>query len=129
MYTSIQPVGVTYLIRDKPKNWNINESVFSLRPDAKKVTPEFLYILISSPEIKIYTKNNSAGSVHKGIRHETLKGFTFAYSGKTLIDQFTEVIKPILKKYYFIEQENRSLNNLRNWLLPMIMNGQVKVND
>ena len=35
LFTSIEPVGVTYLIQEKPENWNINESVFTLRPDYK----------------------------------------------------------------------------------------------
>jgi type I restriction enzyme S subunit len=33
----------------------------------------------------------------------------------------------MLKKQYEIEQENLQLVELRDWLLPMLMNGQVKV--
>jgi len=29
--------------------------------------------------------------------------------------------------YLLLEQENQHLSSLRNWLLPMLMNGQVKV--
>lgn len=30
-------MGVTYLIQEKPTNWNINESVFTIRPDPSLV--------------------------------------------------------------------------------------------
>ena len=45
LFTSIDPVGVTYFIQEKPKNWNINESVFTLRANEKLLTPEFLFML------------------------------------------------------------------------------------
>ncbi|EFS9903794.1 restriction endonuclease subunit S [Salmonella enterica] len=127
LFTSIEPVGVTYFIHEKPTNWNINESVFTLRPNIEKVTSEYLYLLLSSDEMKIFTKNSSSGSVHKGIRHGVLKNYTLAYSGKKIIDEFSNIMKPILRRVYFLEQENQSLTKLRDWLLPLLMNGQVTV--
>ena len=64
LFTSIQPVGVTYLIQEKPTNWNINESVFTLRADKKEITPEFLFMLLSSEEMKMFTRQSSTGSIH-----------------------------------------------------------------
>lgn len=125
LFTSIQPVGVTYLIQKKPEKWNINESVFTIRPDYKKTTSEHLFLLLSSSEMKIFTKNSSSGSIHKGIRHGVLKTFISAYSGKELIDQFSTIVGPILRQMDLLESENQRLIQLRNWLLPMLMNGQV----
>lgn len=127
LFTSIEPVGVTYLIHEKPKNWDINESVFTIRANPSKVTSEFLFMLLSGKELKSFTGNSSSGSIHKGIRHGVLKSYTFAYSGYDLIEKFTIKIKPILDKQHIIENENLALINLRDWLLPMLMNGQVKV--
>lgn len=127
LFTSIQPVGVTYLIQEKPINWNINESVFTLRPNYEECTSEFLYMLLSGQEMKCFTENSSAGSVHKGIRHSILKEFKFAYPDKNIIDQFTEIVRPMLRTIYNNDEENRKLEELRDWLLPMIINEQVKV--
>lgn len=127
LFTSIQPVGVTYLIQEQPKNWNINESVFTVRPDYNLVSSDFLFMLLSSDFMKAYTNNVSAGSIHKGIRHTDLKSFKFAYSGNEIIKLFDKKIKPILKKMYINEQQNQELAKLRDWLLPMLMNGQVSV--
>jgi len=127
LFTSIEPVGVTYLIQEKPKNWNINESVFTLRPDYKKTTSEHLFFLLSSAEMKVFTKNSSTGSIHKGIRHAVLKSYPLACADKGLINKFSVAVKPMLKKMDVLEQENQQLAQLRDWLLPLLMNGQVTV--
>ena len=125
LFTSIEPVGVTYLIQEKPSNWNINESVFTLRPNVCKATPEYLYMLLSSMEMKEFTKNSSSGSIHKGIRHGVLKSFPLAYGRKTIVEDFSKIVGPILQKTHALDKESAELIKLRDWLLPMLMNGQV----
>jgi type I restriction enzyme S subunit len=127
LFTSIEPVGVTYLIQKKPENWNINESVFTIRPDYKKTTSEHLFCLLSSSEMKVFTKNSATGSIHKGIRHGVLKKFPLAYSNKALIDGFSLAVRPMLKQMDVLENQNQQLAQLRDWLLPLLMNGQVTV--
>lgn len=127
LFTSIQPVGVTFLIQEKPSNWNINESVFTLRPNLEMANPEYLYMLLSSMEMKAFTKNSSSGSVHKGIRHGVLKSFRLAHGGKKIVDNFSQLITPMLKRMHTLDKENSELVKLRDWLLPMLMNGQVTV--
>ncbi len=129
LFTSIDPVGITYFIQEKPKNWNINESVFTLRADEKLLTPEFLFMLLSSKEMKVFTKQSSAGSIHKGIRHEVLKNFMLPYGGMPIILSFTKILRPLLKRQHMLNAENQKLNELKDWLLPMLMNGQVTVNE
>ena len=129
LFTSIDPVGITYFIQKKPKNWNINESVFTLRADEKLLTPEFLFILLSSKEMKVFTKQSSAGSIHKGIRHEVLKNFKLPYGGIPVILSFTKILRPLLERQYMVDTETQKLNELRDWLLPMLMNGQVTVSE
>jgi type I restriction enzyme S subunit len=45
------------------------------------------------------------------------------------INKLDDIIKPILEKKVKLEEENQELASLRNWLLPMLMNGQVTVKD
>lgn len=127
LFTSIEPIGSTYLLHEKPKNWDINESVFSIRSKSDFITPYFLFMFLSSDEIKSFTRQVSTGSVHKGIRHESLKRFTFAYSGIDLIKNFTNLISPMQQNIFFLQKQNHHLTQLRDFLLPMLMNGQVSV--
>lgn len=44
-----------------------------------------------------------------------------------IVKKFEERVASVEKKIEICEQENRELSNLRDWLLPMLMNGQVTV--
>ena len=46
---------------------------------------------------------------------------------ESLIKQFKEKIYPIHLKIGQTKQENRELTKLRDWLLPMLMNVQARV--
>lgn len=129
LFTSIEPVGKTYLLHEKPKSWNINESVFNIKPNYQLVSSEFLFMLASSEEMKFKCKYSSTGSIHKGIRINPLKEFTFVYPPINTIELFTKKIKPILSKIDLNQKQNQELAALRDWLLPMLMNGQVQVQD
>lgn len=129
LFTSIEPVGRTYLIQDLPRNWNINESVFTVRPNYELIDSEYLYMLLSSEYLRTFAKKVSTGSIHKGIRIGVLNSFLSPYKDYQLIKSFSEKINPILKRIYIVQQENQQLSSLRDWLLPMLMNGQVTVKD
>lgn len=45
-----------------------------------------------------------------------------------VVNQFTKSGDPISNRQDLLEQENRYLTQLRDWLLPILMNGQVTVN-
>ncbi|NDC93518.1 MAG: restriction endonuclease subunit S, partial [Flavobacteriales bacterium] len=45
-----------------------------------------------------------------------------------IINELDKIVKPILEKKVKLEIENQKLTELRDWLLPMLMNGQVRVN-
>ena len=77
--------------------------------------------------MKAFTKNSSSGSVHKGIRHGVLKSFRLAYGSKKVVDNFSQLIEPMLKRAHTLDKESSELVRLRDWLLPMLMNGQVTV--
>ena len=45
----------------------------------------------------------------------------------SVVEHFTNAVEPILKRQDLLEQENQQLAQLRDWLLPLLMNGQVTV--
>lgn len=44
-----------------------------------------------------------------------------------LIEKLDEKLKPIFEHILVLKKESNSLVKLRDWLLPMLMNGQVTV--
>ena len=73
IFASIGRVGEVYLIKEDPLNWNINESVFSLRANKNLLEPKFLYCLMKSNKIQHYFNNNITGSTFKSIKMKDLR--------------------------------------------------------
>jgi type I restriction enzyme S subunit len=73
LFSSIGRVGDCYLIESKPKNWNINESVFTLRPNKAAVNPLYMFHTIHADCVLSYILNNVTGSTFKSIKISDLK--------------------------------------------------------
>lgn len=127
LFTSIEPVGRLYLIQETPRNWNINESLFSIRPNRERVNSSYLYYFLSSHDCKGYCKKVSTGSIHQGIRIAALRDYTFPLPEKQLLEAYRKICEPLLKQVHTLNKQNEELTQLRDWLLPMLMNGQVSV--
>ena len=127
LFASIAPLGRCYLIQSTPEKWDINESVFSIRPNISCVTSEFLYMYFMSDTFIKGATSSSTGSIFKGIRINTLLDIVAVIPPKDVIDAFTDKIKTMLELKEQKNTENRELTKLRDWLLPMLMNGQATV--
>lgn len=127
LFASIAPLGRCYLIQNPPEKWDINESVFSIRRNASRVTSEFLYMyFMSDTFIKVAT-SSSTGSIFKGIRINTLLDIAAVIPPKDIVTAFTTQVKTLLALKEQKGTENRELTKLCDWLLPMLMNGQATV--
>ena len=71
--------------------------------------------------------SSSTGSIFKGIRINTLLDIVAVIPPKDVIDAFTVEIKTTLELKEQMNNESSELVKLRDWLLPMLMNGQATV--
>lgn len=126
LFASIAPLGRCYLIRENPADWDINESVFSIRPK-KQIFTEYLYMFFRSQSFIRKAENSSTGSVFAGIRIKTLESMLLLRPSDKTLTAFQKHLSPILQQQHALEKENSTLRNLRDFLLPMLMNGQVSV--
>ncbi len=86
--------------------------------------PVFFYL----KSIEYQIQNGSGGTIMKNVNQLTLNALNVSLPrDKGLILAFNNLIKPIFDKISLIQNENQKLTELRDWLLPMLMNGQVKV--
>ena len=67
------------------------------------------------------------GTTFGSITKDTLFEMKVVIPRRDQIKSFEEMVQPIEQKIRVAEQENRELTKLRDWLLPMIMNGQATV--
>ena len=61
------------------------------------------------------------------ITQDHLKQSRITIPPSDLINKLDKIINPILEKKIKLEEENQELESLRDWLLPMLMNEQLKV--
>ena len=127
LFASIAPLGRCYLIQNPPEKWDINESVFSIRRNAFRVTSEFLYMYFMSDTFIKAATSSSTGSIFKGIRINTLLDIAAVIPPKDIVTAFTTKVKTLLALKEQKGTENRELTKLRDWLLPVLMNGQATV--
>ena len=78
-----------------------------------------------SPYFIKKAEHNSIGSVFNGIRISTLENMLIAIPPKRIMNQFNDQIKNILYAKNHNEQESTELTSMRDFLLPLLMNGQV----
>ena len=127
LFASICPLGRCCLLTKSPLDWDINESVFSIRPNYEKTTSQFLYyVLRDSYYIKIMTQK-ATGSIFKGIRVNDLEKLDILLPMKNIVSKFTEKVLPIMNQQSLLQCESQKLTALRDRLLPLLMNGQVAV--
>ncbi len=69
----------------------------------------------------------ASGSTFKEVSGTVLKTVKITLPKSDVIGQFSNAVEPIFGRQDLLEQENQQLTQLRDWLLPMLMNGQVTV--
>jgi type I restriction enzyme S subunit len=78
---------------------------------------------------QIFDRRNTDGTTFGSITKDDLFSLKVVKPTKNILIQFNEILNPVFEKQNKIELENIQLAELRDWLLPMLMNGQVKVGD
>lgn len=85
----------------------------------------FIYYTVKNV-LKAITQYAS-GSTFKEVSGTVLKTVKITLPKSDVIGQFSNVVEPIFRRQDLLEQENQHLAQLRDWLLPILMNGQVTV--
>lgn len=125
LFASIAPLGRCFIVQEEPEKWDINESVFSIRPNIDMVSKEYLYLFFISQAFVRLAEFSSTGSVFYGIRISTLENMQIIIPDEDTMQKFTNYTSDILYKKYLNFIGNHELASLRDFLLPLLMNGQV----
>jgi type I restriction enzyme S subunit len=115
-------------ITDYPIYVNQRVGYFNLGIDPTQKLP-FLINSMNQSYFRnaIFTLAN--GAAQPNISNEQINSIQLLIPEDKLINTFNEMFQPYYKKILNNQLENQKLTELRDWLLPMLMNGQVKVMD
>lgn len=94
-------------------------------------TRPFCYAVLNSDAFYSHMTGKATCSTgsRKRIQPDVSASFELPIPDKKTMHSFTELYAPIMEKRKNLYKENRELTRLRDWLLPMLMNGQVTVAD
>ncbi|GGM82802.1 hypothetical protein GCM10010967_13130 [Dyadobacter beijingensis] len=99
-----------------------------VRADSSQVEPYYLGISMLNRQAEI-EKLGEGSTGQTELNREKLGTLNVLLPKRSLQDQFADIIKTVLNRSSVNEQQNQQLASLRDWLLPMLINGQVTVGD
>lgn len=87
----------------------------------------FLYQIIRNLK-QVFDRRNVDGTTFGSITKDDLFSLKVILPNKKILLSYEDIINPFWGKQNNIQKENQRLASLRDWLLPMLMNGQVGFN-
>lgn len=121
LLSSRAPIGYMAIARTE---LTTNQGFKSLIP-TNGFSTAFIYYTVKG-SLKTITQYAS-GSTFKEVSAGVLKTVKIVLPESNVVEQFTDSVDSIFKRQDVLEQENQQLAQLRDWLLPLLMNGQVTV--
>lgn len=128
LMTSEAPCGEFYMILNDT-DYCLSQRLFAMRAEKTKVYPSYLYYELAKGNGYSQIIGKQSGSTVFGIRQDELRTVNILVPKLSLQRLFDEKVKPMLLQIRTNEAQCRNLTELRDWLLPMLMNGQVKVGE
>ncbi len=85
------------------------------------------FLIFSSKDIQDLIKSHSTGSV---ILHasSSINYLNFSFPSENLIKKFNQIINPIFNKILENKTQIRTLEKMRDTLLPKLMSGEIRIN-
>ena len=113
--------GTPILQRISGKNW-VNNHAHVLEPIKNHSCKLLMMLLKDVSVMKIKT-----GSIQMKINQENMNKIVVPEIPLKLLFEINQKLEVIDKQQLNLIEENKQLTQIRDWLLPMLMNGQVKV--
>ena len=109
-------------------NLLLNQRVGKLIVD-DKINEEFAMSTMSSPQQRKRMEQLSNGSSQANLSPIQAVDFYITIPPKAILNQFNDIARPARQLSLLTQRESKQLASLRDWLLPMLMNGQVEIKE
>lgn len=126
IFSAIGTIGRTYRIYETPNNWNISETSFTLRP-GEDVPADFFYSLLRSDYIQLAADKAAMGSTLRCLVMDSLTSIPVVKVDKDVMKSYASRVNDFYLKIYQNNKNSRSLQDLRKFILPLLMNEQVNI--
>ena len=103
-----------------------NQAICAINP---KEDFHRIYIKLVLEDLYKYLINLSSGSARDNLSQDKIRELKFVIPSNSLIQKFDKIVQSSMNKILINLKQNQQLTELRDWLLPMLMNGQVTVKE
>lgn len=115
-------VGLVY-----EENTLLNQRVLKIIPNEKY--DMFIYQILRNNAFKEIMQRIASGTSQKNLSPSQVANFEILLPPIALLDKFNILTKSFIDKIVFNYKENQKLIELRDFLLPLLMNGQVTIKE
>lgn len=103
-----------------------NQAICAINPFDQEMN---VYLKFTLERLYEYLINLSSGSARDNLSQDKIKSLDMVIPAQSTLTQFHEFTKSKMDLILTNLKENQDLASLRDWLLPMLMNGQVTVGE
>ena len=131
LYSTVRPNQLHYgILKDPIENMiaSTGFAVLTHKADSELNVIFYLHITSSQNTSRLIKISESSKSSYPSISPDDILNLTIALPSESkILTRFCELLNPFFEKVSEVQKENNELEKLRDWLLPMLMNGQVTV--
>ena len=102
----------------------MNQSCYALSP---KSNGDATFLYFHTLSLIEYLRVKSSGSIFKSIVTNDFNFTPAVVPAEEVISSFNEIAAPFFERILINQRQSARLSEVRDWLLPMLMNGQVKI--
>lgn len=94
----------------------------------ENVSPSFIYTYLYLKNFN-YEKLGSTSSIATAVNSKIIKDMHLLTPSKSILNDFGKIVNHIFEQIKKLQEENKTLNTLRDTLLPKLLSGEIKIPD
>ncbi|MCE2613549.1 restriction endonuclease subunit S [Flavobacteriaceae bacterium D16] len=127
LFSMIGNIGTIYKVEEQILDFAI-KNVALYKTSENQTLKNYIYMCLKGYDMEAYMANVIFGSIQKFIGLGSLRKMPLLLN-EQVVTAYKDKTEPIFRQMNNLKKENQKLVALRDWLLPMLMNGQVSVDD
>ena len=126
LISMIGTVGIVSYIIENPVDFAV-KNVGIYRTSQKPEYSYYIHCYLNSTETQNYILSHLAGTTQKYISLSELRTLKVNIPNQSELENFNKLVKPMYDNIINLTKENERLTQLRDTLLPKLMNGEIDV--
>jgi type I restriction enzyme S subunit len=103
---------------------------FIVLRESDDLSSEFIYLLSRSNNFREHSIQSMTGATgRQRVHNDCFASFYLVVPPKSLMNEFTKIVKPMFKSIFNLSKRNENLKKQRDMLLPKLISGQIELKD